>query len=79
MSDDDFLSLWTIYESPADYVGQYVVRRTEIRRWPQAAIVVTNDMYVADSLEEARELLPPGLFCVGRQPDDDPVIAEVWL
>jgi hypothetical protein len=42
-------------------------------------ITITHDMFVADTLEEIRMLLPPGLCCFGRRDSDDPVIVEVWL
>ena len=40
---------------------------------------MTNDMFVADTVDELRELLPPGLFCIPRVATDDPVIVETWL
>jgi len=34
---------------------------------------------LADTLEAIRAMLPPGLVCIPRYVDDDPVIVEVWL
>jgi len=35
--------------------------------------------HTADSLEEIRKFVPPGLTNLHRQPNDDPVIVEVWV
>jgi len=69
------LDMWTIYHKPDDYPDEFVARRWEIL----IDITATNDMFVADTLEELRALLPPGLVCLHRQPLDDPRIVEVWL
>jgi len=68
------LLMWTIYYSPADYPGKYVVRPHSVRNQApyEAAILVAT-------LSEARESLPPGLTSIGREPADDPVIVESWL
>jgi hypothetical protein len=34
---------------------------------------------VYDTLEEARKDIPQGLYCLGRDPNDDPVIVESWI
>jgi hypothetical protein len=65
--------LFAIYAHPADYPDGFVVRRwfgfhPELR--PYA---------VSGTLEEARAKLPPGLSNIGREDNDDPVLAEVWL
>lgn len=69
-------STWTIYFNPKDHPGKYVVRRFEIGK---ALTRPTNDMFVADTLDEARALLPIGLLCFKRDLSDDPVIVETWL
>jgi hypothetical protein len=69
------LSIWTVYDHPRDYPQHYVARRTEIG----VPSVVTKDMFVADTLDEVRALLPPGLHRLPRYENDDPVIVEVWL
>jgi hypothetical protein len=70
------LSMWTVYERPRDYPDQCVARRCEIG--PEG-VKMTNDMFVADTVDELRALLPSGLFCMPRHATDDPVIVEVWL
>lgn len=70
------LTIWTIYRSPSDHPGKWVVRGHDIDR---DGPLHREDCVVAESLEAAREALPPGLHCLGRQPADDPVIYESWV
>ena len=72
------LNIWTIYVSPADYPGQYVARRFVVGG-KDSHHGPTNEMFVADTLEEVRALLPPGLICMPREPGDDRVIVESWI
>lgn len=77
----DVLYQWTVYEDPSDYPGMYVVRRFTIVRNGDGPPVIESDpepMIVTDSLDEAREVIPRGAYCLGRHPDDDPAIFEVW-
>lgn len=70
------LALFSIYNHPRDYPDNVVVRR----HW--ATIPASCDpepFVVADSLEEARRSLPPGLHNLGRDPRDDPAIVETWI
>jgi hypothetical protein len=69
------LAVFTIYDHPLDHPDGFLVRRWVVtngeplpREWRKAA-----------TLEEARTLLPPGLHCLGRNPDDDPKIVESWI
>jgi hypothetical protein len=78
MTDRAILEMWTVYHGPRDYPGQYVARKFLIiggRGEP----VPTDDMFVAQTLEEIRELLPPGLYNLGRQDGDQPQIVESWV
>jgi hypothetical protein len=75
MTKPEVLDIWTIYRYPRDYPDKYVARRAEITN----DITHTRDMFVADSLEEIRALLPKGLHRIERYPLDDPVIVEVWI
>ncbi|MBA1280438.1 hypothetical protein [Stutzerimonas stutzeri] len=71
----DQLSMWTVYERPADHPQQYVARR-----WiaiPKAE--PTSEFLVADDLESLRQKLPTGLVRMDRNPGDDPVIVETWI
>lgn len=71
----EHLEMWTVYKHPKDYPDKYVARKARIAK----NIEHTNDMFVADDLQEIRALLPSGLHCIPRYPHDDPVIVEVWL
>ncbi len=69
------MTMWVIYENPSDYPGQFVVRR-----WAVGECMVADRFEtVTESLESARQSIPAGLYRLGRQVDDDPVIVEVWL
>lgn len=71
------LSIWTIYDNPADYPGKFVARRwsiTDSEIWAH-----TDDILLADSLEEVRGLLPPGLFPMARAEADVACIIECWI
>lgn len=69
--------IFTVYENPRDYPGQFVVRR-----WREMAGAFKADpvlLYVGPSLDDARAALPAGLHCVGRKPGDDMAILESWM
>ncbi len=70
------MSQWVIYRYPRDYPDKFVARRWEV--WA-GHILATDEMALADTLEEIREKIPPGLYCLGRFEDDDPCILEVWI
>lgn len=76
------LMVYTVYDNPSDYPGKIVVRRHMAGICEERGPVVVVDaepMFVCDDIEQARQRLPPGLTNIGRQPNDDPVIAEVWI
>ena len=70
------LDMFSIYDHPLDYPDKWAVRR-----W----IISTKggeksaELGLADSLEEARSLVPQGKVRVPRFAEDDPKIVEVWL
>jgi len=66
------LVLWVVYENPKDYPGQFVAR-------PGVTGGMGRAVLLADSLDELRALLPPGLHRLERDPNDDPVVVEVWV
>lgn len=75
---DEFLAIWTITHRPSDLPGvEYAVRPHYLTRGGGAR--VGPDVLTANTLEEARALLPPFLHCLGRSRDDDPVIVESWI
>jgi hypothetical protein len=70
------LELWTVYDHPSDFPDHWVARRSVVGR---GGATVTGAVIRAETLEGLRLLLPPGMACLTRQPDDDPTIVEVWL
>jgi len=71
------LTLWTIYHNPSDYPGKYVARRFVVERG--LGLKAAREVLIADTLEAIRARLPPGLYCLGRQPGDEPQIVETWI
>lgn len=67
------LSIYTVYKNPSDYKNKFVVRHF-MNDIPERVPLI-----VADTLEEARKAIPDGMYRMDRQPDDDPVILEVWI
>jgi hypothetical protein len=69
--------MWVVYWNPRDYPGRYVVRR----QWVSRGDVYKEDYpkIVTKFLSEARDVIPDGLVNIGRMPEDDDVILEVWL
>ena len=67
------MNLWTIYDSPTDFpYGTFVARRFVLDQ-PTAEVVT------GATLEEVRAKIPPALYNIGRYPQDDPKIVEVWI
>jgi hypothetical protein len=74
--DVALMEQWVVYERPLDYPRHFVVRKHEIGRgWTRA----THDVHLADSLINARRLVPAGFARIPRCSDDDPHIVEVWV
>lgn len=71
------VSQYVIYDHPADHPDHFVVREWTIGKGP--APVPSDNFILAASLEEARTHIPEGLVQIGRMPNDDPVIVEVWI
>jgi hypothetical protein len=67
---------YVIYENPLDAPNKFVVRRFFFMHGPERVAVG-----VTDSLEEARALVPKKTHgCqIGRMPQDEPQIVEVWM
>lgn len=84
---DKVLTLYVIYDHPLDYPDKWVVRPQIVLRRPGTGgsevsaqeVVEFGRAMGADSLEEARLLIPPGLANIGRMANDDPKIHEVWI
>lgn len=67
------LSLYTVYASPRDYPGRYVIRRFSLDR-------PTDEVHLFDDLVQARNwCIHRGLFNLGRDEADNPCIVETWV
>lgn len=73
------LFTYTVYDSPADYPGRFVVRR--FRVIPNSEPLPDPEpFYIGTDLEAVRDKLERfGLFKIPRDPQDDPVIVETWI
>lgn len=74
------IEFWVIYFNARDAPGQYALRRHFQVKVPGKEMRECQDEagYVGP-LNELRSMLPPGATWIGREPDDDPVIYEVWI
>lgn len=79
------MQTFVVYENPKDAKPgyPYVIRRWEIVRGidgqPLPERGVPCEAMGAATLELARSLIPSGLVNIGRYPDDDKAILEVWI
>jgi hypothetical protein len=71
------LEFWTIYDHPTDYPENFVVRRSVVEG--PSGLKPDKEVKLASTLEEARELIPPGYHRFDRDPTDPPVIVECWM
>jgi hypothetical protein len=68
-------SLWVILVDQPEHPGKHVVRRHEL---PMKTPEPLSEQ-LADSLEAARALLPPGVVKANRSEREDPVVVEIWM
>jgi hypothetical protein len=74
------IAMWTIYRSPADHPGQYVVRRFMIPKAGGEPVPDPEPCFIGRSLAAAREAIPlQADACLQRSPDDERSIIETWL
>lgn len=71
------MSHWVIYRHPSDYPDKFVLRRHDI--FPNATYAPSSEFYLADSLEEVRQYIPPDMTRMSRWPGDEPCIVETWI
>lgn len=71
------VSMWTVYDRPLDYPSHIVVRRC----YAGANVVMHSaECELFENVEQARQSLKgAGHYCIGRMPDDEPHVVEVWL
>ena len=71
------LIIWVIYEKPLDHLAHWVVRGQETG--PLGTIGFHQFCFCAETLAQARAVVPLGLVRMARHPKDDPRIVEVWI
>lgn len=76
MMRGDVLIQYVIYDHPADYPGDWVVREWRIRKG--RVTISPLPPVLAVSLEDARGAIPAGMVRLPPDPGDDPTIAEIW-
>lgn len=77
MNPDDALCLYVVFDHPLDYPGSIVVRRNIVSR---GGVRTCDRCWLFPDIETCRNALRrTGLVSIGRMPEDDPKILEVWL
>lgn len=71
------MKVHVIYFDPIDYIGKFVLRVHEAHS--DNTVTVSSEFITADTLNEIRSRLPPGVNLFPRMPEDDPVIIETWI
>ena len=67
------ITIWTIYQHPADHPTKWVLRACTITN---GVPVPAAEVVTADSLEEIRAHVPEGCVLLARDPADAPVVFE---
>lgn len=75
----DVLPMWTLYDHPSDMPDCFVARLWHVGSEGTFEPVKTDTVMTAKFLDDLRDMLPQGLYCIPRLPDDDPCIIETWL
>lgn len=71
------LSMIVVYSGVSDLPHNFVARlhiQTASKK-----IIPTEYAFVGDTYSEILKKIPTGFVNIGRMPDDDPVIVEVWI
>ncbi len=71
------MEVFVVYHNPRDYPGLYVVRRQVAGRG--TITIDIQPLGVSATLEGIRSFIPPHVKRFPRDPNDDPVIVEVWF
>lgn len=69
---------YAVYERPLDFPNSYVARKWYIEPGKEPR-PEKESFAISPTLEGIRALIPAGLTCLPRLPNDDPVIVEVWI
>lgn len=78
IGDGSVLVTWTVFYSPLDYPGLFVVRAFEIRSG-QPEPAARAEVATALTLDDARASIPGGLFRLERMPGDHESVIETWI
>ena len=71
---------YTIYKNPSDAPGMYVLRGWSVENGETLfAPAVATPISDAALAAMRKAMIEHGMICVGRQPEDDPVIVESWI
>lgn len=71
------LTVWVIYERPADHPDSYVLRPQFTMN--DNTIRASTVAWKAPDPDTLRAILPPGLVKLLPQPGENPVILETWI
>lgn len=73
----EVLQMFTIYDRPSDHPRHVVLRTWSIEQSASPRFVGEA---LCDTVDEARAvMLEAGLYCLGREPLDEPTIVETWI
>jgi hypothetical protein len=67
------LTIWTVYRSPRDYPGHWVLRGHDVPGGPRA------DCFVSKTYRGVLDRVPMGCVRMAAQENDDPAIFETWM
>lgn len=67
----------TIYDRPSDNPTKVVLRGRTVL--PGGVMEVDRAALLFDRVDQARQLIPDGAVCLGREPGDEPQIVESWV
>lgn len=70
------LVMYTVYFNPSDYPGKFVVRSLVVKA---GGVVPQDECIVGNSLDEVRSFIPPELFRLPRDDNDESSIVEIWI
>lgn len=71
----DNLIIWTIYKSPSDYPGKWVLRGHEVG---SGTVKPRTHAIISETYAGIIDILPPGLHRLPNDDHDDPAIYESW-
>jgi len=73
MASTEFaMPFWVVFDHPTDFPDIFIARLFH-------GEAPTNAVIKGDTLADVRALIPHGLVCLTRSPDDDPKIVECWF